>query len=83
MAVAYSSPVGGSFLSELGTIIRALGCCPTEQDVHDVILEVCVCVFLCGDSRILRGSCDSQRIPCCSAKKTTVLVSSNTNASNP
>ncbi len=25
--------------SELGTIMRALGCCPTEQNVHDLILE--------------------------------------------
>ena len=31
---------------EVGTVIRALGCCPTEQDVNDIIMEV-FCLFVC------------------------------------
>lgn len=27
------------FCSELGTVIRSLGCCPSEADLNDLLLE--------------------------------------------
>lgn len=32
---------------ELGTIIRSLGCCPTEAQLHEIILEVCLLPRCC------------------------------------
>ena len=66
---------------ELGTIVRALGCCPSEADLHEIIMEVCVLRLRTSyfASEILTFSPTTPF----SARKKRPTESSSTSASSP